>query len=99
MKYVVSWEVRPNITEEDAKRSLTVFSKWSPSHPEHFLAFLGRIDGNGGFGVVETDDPTELAKDIAPFAGWFEFQVYPCLEIADTAAINTEAMAFLESID
>ena len=43
MKYVVSWEARPSVTEEDAKRSLTVFSKWSPSHPEHFQAFLGRV--------------------------------------------------------
>jgi len=41
MKYVVSWEGLPNLTEETAKRSLTVFSKWSPSHPEHFQAFPG----------------------------------------------------------
>ena len=98
MKHVVSWEARPSITEEDAKRSLTVFSKWSPSHPEHFQAFLGRVDGNGGFAIIETDDPTEIAKDTAPFLPWFEFHVYPCLEIADSAAINGEALAFLESI-
>lgn len=98
MKYVVSWEARPSITEEDARRSLTVFSKWSPSHPEHFSAFLGRIDRNGGFAVIETDDATEIAKDTAPFAGWFEFHVYPCMDIADSAAIDTEAMAFLESV-
>jgi hypothetical protein len=98
MKYVVSWEGLPNVTEEAAKRSLTVFSKWSPSHPEHFQAFLGRVDGNGGFAVIETDDPTEIAKDTAPFLPWFEFHVYPCLEIADSAAINTEALAFLDSV-
>ena len=34
MKYVVTWENLPNLTEESAKRSLQVFSKWSPSHPE-----------------------------------------------------------------
>ena len=98
MKYAVTWEVRPSITEESAKRSLTVFSKWSPSHPEHFQAFLGRADGNGGFAVVETDDPTEIARDTAPFTVWFDFHIYPCLEIADTAAINGEALAFLESV-
>lgn len=98
MKYVVSWEARPSVTEEAAKRSLTVFSKWSPSHPEHFQAFLGRLDGNGGFAVVDTDDATEIAKDTAPFMPWFEFHVYPCLEIADSAAIETEALAFLESV-
>jgi hypothetical protein len=98
MKYTITWETRPNITEESAARSLTVFSKWSPSHPEHFQAFLGRIDGNGGFAVVDTEDPNEIAKDTAPFTPWFEFHVYPCLDIADSAAINGEALAFLESV-
>ncbi|HEY3528961.1 MAG TPA: DUF3303 family protein [Nocardioides sp.] len=98
MKYAVTWELRPNVTEEAAKRSLTVFGKWSPAHPEHFHAFLGRIDGNGGFAVVETDDATEIAKDTAPFTPWFEFHVYPCLEIADLAALQGEGLAFLESV-
>lgn len=98
MKYVVSWELRPGATEESAARSLQVFSKWSPTRPEAFREFLGRVDGNGGFAVVETDDPKELATDTAPFAGFFEFHAYPCIEIADTAAIDMEAIAFLESI-
>jgi hypothetical protein len=98
MKYAITWEVRPNVTEESAKRSLTVFAKWSPSHPEHFHSFLGRLDGNGGFAVVETDDATEIARDTAPFTTWFDFHVYPCLDIADSAAINSEAVAFLDSV-
>jgi len=48
--------------------------------------------------VIDTDDPTEIARDTAPFTGWFEFHCYPCLEIADSAAINAEAIAFLESV-
>jgi Protein of unknown function (DUF3303) len=98
MKYAVTWEPRPNLTEESAKRSLAVFSKWSPSHPEHFQAFLGRLDGNGGFAVIDTEDPTEILRDTSPFTAWFEFHVYPCLEIADQAAINGEALAFLDSV-
>jgi len=98
MKYVITWEARPNVTEESAKRGLAAFSKWSPSHPEHFLAFLGRIDGNGGFAVVETEDPAEVARDTGPFTTWFEFHVYPCLEIAETATIAGEGLAFLESV-
>lgn len=69
MKYVITWEARPNLTEEAAKRSLLVFSKWAPAHPEHFHSFLGRIDGNGGFAVTETDDPSEVLKDLAPLPG------------------------------
>lgn len=98
MKYVITWEARPNLTEEAAKRSLLVFSKWAPAHPEHFHSFLGRIDGNGGFAVTETDDASEVLRDLAPFTAWFDFRVHPCLDIADQAAINGEAMAFLDSV-
>jgi hypothetical protein len=55
MKYVVSWQPRPNMTEEMQARSLQVFEKWSPAEGTNFLQFLGRIDGPGGFAVVETD--------------------------------------------
>lgn len=98
MKYLISWETRPGITEQAATRALQVFGKWSPTQPEQFKEFLGRIDGNGGFAVVETDDPKLIAKDTAPFVSFFEFHVYPCLEIMDQAALEMEAVAFLESI-
>ncbi|HET9499264.1 MAG TPA: DUF3303 family protein [Marmoricola sp.] len=98
MKYVISWETRPGITEETLARSLQVFGKWSPAPENTFKEFLGRVDGNGGFAVVETDDPKALAKDTAPFGAFFEFHVYPCLDITDTAAIGMEAIGFLESI-
>jgi hypothetical protein len=98
MKYVVTWETRPNVTEESTARSLEVFSKWSPSEGATFVEFLGRVDNRGGFAVVETDDVALIAKDTAPFNAWFEFNVYPVLEIADTAAVGAEAVAFLGSI-
>lgn len=97
MKYVVMWQTRPTLTEETAARTLDVFGKWSPSEGADFKEFLGRVDGQGGFAVVETDDASLIAKDVAPFTTWFDFSVYPVLEIADTAAINGQAIAFLES--
>lgn len=98
MKYVVAWETRANATEEQQARGLQVFSQWSPSEQANFREFLGRIDGRGGFAVVETDDPTIVAKDMALFAPFFEFSVYPVLEIAETAQISGEAVAQRQSI-
>jgi hypothetical protein len=98
MKYVITWEVRPSVTEESAARSLQVFSKWTPSEGANFKEFLGRVDGQGGFAVVETDDASLIATDVAPFASWFDFTVYPVLEITETAAIDTQAVEFLASI-
>lgn len=96
MKYVVTWENRPSAVEETAARGLQVFSKWQPTSTFH--EFVGRVDGRGGFAVVATDDPATLAKDIAPFTGFFDFTVHPVQEIADTAAVGMEAVAFLQSI-
>ena len=98
MKYVITWENRPSATEETAARGLAVFSKWSPSEGSNFREFLGRVDGRGGFAVVETEEVANIAKDVAPFGGFFDFSVYPVQEITDTAAVGMEAVAFLESI-
>ena len=97
MKYVITWNNRPSATEETTARSLQVFGKWEPT--SDFREFLGRVDGQGGFAVVETDDPATVAKDIAPFVGFFDFTVHPVQEIADTAAVGMEAVAFLQSIE
>ena len=98
MKYVVTWDVRSNLTEQAQARSLQVFGKWVPSEGVTYREFLGRIAGPGGYAVVETDDASLIAKDVAPFGVWFDFHVEPVMEIADTAAISGEAIAFLASI-
>lgn len=98
MKYVVTWESNPNLTEEASGRALEVFGKWTPSEGVDYKEFLGRVDGRGGFAVVETADAALIAKDVAPFGAWFDFCVYPVLEIADTATINAQAVAFVQSV-
>jgi len=97
MKYVVSWQPRPNMTEEMQARSLQVFEKWSPAEGTNFLQFLGRIDGPGGFAVVETDDPALLARDTAIFSNFFDMIVYPVLDVQEAARIGGEALEFIRS--
>ena len=99
MKYVITWTPRASITEESAARSLQVFGKWTPHEGATFKEFLSRVDGRGGFAVVETDDPALVLRDTALFGSWFDFSVHPVLEIADTAMIDAEAVAFLASVE
>ena len=98
MKYVITWTTRATTTEESAARSLNVFGKWAPSEGATFKEFLGRVDGQGGFAVVETDDPALIAKDAATFTPWFDFAVHPVLEIADIAMIDATALEFIASV-
>jgi uncharacterized protein DUF3303 len=94
MKYVVAWETPEFTSEELQARGLAVFGSWSPSEGADFQQFLGRVDGRGGFAVIEADDPALLAKDVATFAPFFKFSVHPVLEVQQTAGVAMEAVQF-----
>ena len=97
MKYVVAWETRENASEDQQERGLQVFGNWQPDENADFQQFVGRIDGRGGFAIVETDDPAILAKDMALFGPFFEFSVYPVLDIQETAQLGMEAIQIRKS--
>ena len=98
MKYVVTWIPRATSSEETQARGLQVFSKWSPSEGTRFVQFVGRVDGAGGFAVVETDDPALIARDTAIFGAFFEMTVHPVIDIQESAQIGGEAIAFRASV-
>jgi hypothetical protein len=87
MKYVVAWEPRRNASEEALDRSLQIFGKWSPAEGSNFLEFFGRVDGRGGFALVETEDITSIARDVAVFNVFFDFNVYPVVDVQESARI------------
>ncbi len=99
MKYVVAWEGRADVSEELLARSLQVFSKWSPAEGSIFREFVGRVDGRGGFAVVETDDVRLIARDMAIFNAYFDMSVYPVLDIQENASIAAEAVDFRAGVD
>lgn len=86
------------MTEERQARGLQVFSKWSPAPDATFHEFVGRVDGRGGFAVVETDDITTIARDLSIFSAFFEMSAYPVLEIQETAGIGGDAREFRASV-
>jgi hypothetical protein len=94
MKYAVAWEARADASEDMQARSLQVFSKWAPSEGTNFLQFVGRVDGRGGFAIVETADVTLIARDMAIFSAFFDMSVYPVLDIQESARIGAEAVEF-----
>jgi hypothetical protein len=97
MKYVVAWETRGNASEDLQARSLQVFSRWSPAEGTAFLQFVGRVDGRGGFAVVEAEDVALVARDMAIFSAYFDMSVYPVLDIQESARIGGEAVAFRQA--
>jgi hypothetical protein len=102
VKYLVSWTYRFNGTaaenEESVRRGLAVFAKWAPPESSTYHAFLGRIDGGGGFALVETDDPADLADTTSKFGFIADYQIVPVMEIDQSAQSLQQGIDFRESI-
>jgi hypothetical protein len=101
-KYVMTWQTRSGGSAADieasAKRSLAVFSSWTPPADVTFDEFLTRADGQGGFAVVTTDNLASVTSEMAKFSPFNEFTLYPVMEIADGVGLAGEAIAFRDSI-
>jgi len=102
MKYLVSWKARSggsaSDNEEAVARSLAVFSKWSPPSDETFHQFLTRVDGEGGYAVVETDNVLSLLDGPAKFGPYFEFSVVPVVDIAEGVPVLSEGIEFRRAV-
>lgn len=102
MKYVMTWTTRYGGSAQDneaaAKRSLAVFSKWSPPAGTTFHQFVARVDGTGGFAVVETDNTADLLDGASKFVPLNEFQLYPVVDIEEWVRAAGEGIEFRESI-
>ena len=48
-----------------------------------FLQFVGRLDGEGAFAVVETDEPTDILDASAKFAPLKMFTVHPVIVMTE----------------
>lgn len=103
MKYVMAWTTRLNGSEqeneESARRGVAMFSKWQTPASTTFHQFVGRLDGSGGFAVVETDNPADLLDGVSKFASLNEFQIHPVVDVADWMAAMQEGVEFRASID
>jgi hypothetical protein len=100
VKLLVSWTTRSGggDNEAAAKRGLELFSKWSPPESVTFHAFVLRLDGNGGFALVEGDDPASLSEAAAKFGPYFEFHAHPVADVNDIVAVVSDAVTWRESV-
>ncbi|MDQ6855007.1 MAG: DUF3303 domain-containing protein [Actinomycetota bacterium] len=83
---------------ESAKRTLALFSKWSPPAGMEIKSFYTRADGKGGTVVVETDDVKTLLDGPAKFGTVNDFEIVPVIEVSEGVSILSEALAWQESV-
>lgn len=98
MKFVTSWIQRPGQTVKDGQDSLKVFAKWAPDPSITWHQFVERVDGRGGYAVIETDNPAAMLRDAMTFAPWFEFSCEPVVDMLDASPVFTETVENIVSL-
>ena len=102
MKYVVSWTPRAGGSAEEneqlVERSLAAFAKWSAPGDATFHQFLTRLDGGGGYAVVESDNPASIAEGPSKFGPFFEFSVVPVVDVTDGVALAQQGIEFRRAV-
>ena len=87
MKFVVGWRGLQGRSAKkrrrDQRRVLNAFVRWLTPDDQVIHQFVLRVDGGGGFAVIETDRAAGLLESVAKFSPWFEFEVFPVVDVAD----------------
>ena len=103
MKFVLTYTTQKGGSEADrheaAKKAQQLLATWQPSDPATILQWLSRVDGNGGFSVIETDSAENILKDLATWSSFLDFQVYPVLDIGDATPVTQAAVETRSALD
>jgi len=102
MKYVISWTPREGGSaldnESSSFRFLELLRNWRPKEGTTFHQYVLRIDGDGGFAIVETEDASALASTLYKFSPHFHYTVYPVVDIDEGRRLADEAETFHKSV-
>jgi hypothetical protein len=98
VKYVVSWEPRAGGSFADNEASAARFDalarEWTPSDKTRIHQMVVRVDGEGGFAIIETDDPAALADSIYRFAPQKKYTLHPVVDYDQGLRIARKAQEF-----
>jgi hypothetical protein len=102
MKFVLTYTWRDGGSaaerEQMLKRSMQLLGKFSPSDPTQIKEWVDRVDGEGGFALLESDDPIAMMRDIAIWIPMLRFELHPVVDVADAMPAQQEALDFLDSV-
>jgi len=101
-KYHMSWKTRANGSaqqnHDDGKALLAAFGNWQAPSDQNWIQFLSSLDGQGGFAVIETDNPAGLLAEVSKFTTWNEFAIVPVVDIVEGVTLGAAGADFRESV-
>jgi hypothetical protein len=98
MQYMIEYDIRTaglshdqNLDNQQAL--LNAFGKWEPEDGLTVNAFVANMQ-NGGYILVEADDPAVVLSFVSKYFYWNDVEVVPVVDVADSVAIGTESLAW-----
>ena len=101
MKYVIEYQIRnaglthdQNFANQDAL--LKAFGTWTPEEGLAVHTFVSNLN-NGGYVLVEADDPGVVYSFVSKFVYWNDVTVVPVVDVADGVAHGVASLAWARS--
>jgi len=97
MLFAGTYTLRQNVTEETTKRSLDLFTNWTPPAGFAFKSHYSFSDGTGGLFVADATAET-LLEATTPWAPFFAFTVWPVVDITAAVPVFQKVYAWRDSV-
>lgn len=79
-----------------ARESLQLFTRWTPPAGFQFTLHVTRADGMGGLFVADVTSHAALLEATAAFASYFDFEVWPVLDITEAVPVLTAVQDWVD---
>jgi|SRR3974390_82287 hypothetical protein len=101
MKYMIEWTIRQAGLSNDqnfasSQALLNAFGKWKPEDGLTVHAFVSKLSGNGGYVLVEANDPKVIVSFVSKYTFWNDATVVPVLDVGETVPINAASLAWAQ---
>jgi hypothetical protein len=97
MLFAIIYSAR-DVTEQQEKRSLELFTTWKPPAGYEFKAHYAFADGSGGVGLAEADSVAALLEAHAPWVPFFNFRTVPVVDITESMPIAQKVVRWRDSV-
>ena len=77
-----------------AESVLQAFIGWEPPESISISEFVARVDGRGGSIIATTDDVAAIDYMVAQYGPWFDWDVHPVIDVAESAEQAGRATAW-----
>ena len=87
-----------NPTEQTDRRTLNLFTNWTPPEGFEFKSHYEFSNGSGCMGTVEVASAEAMHEAVAPYRDTLEFKISPVVEVSVAVPILQKAQGWADSI-